>query len=396
MKKRQLGLLPKVILAIIFGIIFGYFFPESIVRVFITFNGVFSNFLSFSIPLIIIGLVAPGISDLGHKAGKLLLITLLLAYGSTIFSGFFTYLSCQWVFRYMNLGNALVSVDNPESTLLTPFFTINIPPVFDVMTALILAFVLGIGAAATNAGSLKKIFQEFKQIVELLITKIIIPILPLYIFGIFLNMSSTGTTVQIISVFGKVIGVILVLHILLLMMQFSVAGIVSGKNPFRLLYTMLPAYMTALGTSSSAATIPVTLGQTKRNGVNEDIADFSIPLCATIHLSGSIMKIVAMSLAVCMIEGLPHNLSLYIGFILLLGIMMVAAPGIPGGAIMAAIAVLQSVLGFDEQGIGLMIALYIAIDSFGTACNVTGDGAIAVVMHFICVSLFRYTIFLTP
>ncbi len=381
MKKLKLGLLPRVILAIILGIACGYFFPESIVRIFITFNGIFSNFLGFCIPLIILGLVAPGISDLGAKAGKLLLITVILAYGSTIFSGFFTYFSCKPIFETLNLGNTSVNVENPESTLLTPFFQIDMPPVFGVMTALILAFVLGIGAAAINAESLKKIFQEFKQIIELLIAKVIIPLLPLYIFGIFLNMSSSGTTFQVISVFGKVIGIIFILHILLLVIQFSFAGIISKRNPFKLLYNMLPAYMTALGTSSSAATIPVTLAQTKKNGVDEDIADFCVPLCATIHLSGSTMKIVAMSLAVCMIQGLPHDISLYAGFILLLGIMMVAAPGVPGGAIMASIAVLQSVLGFDEQTIGLMIALYIAIDSFGTACNVTGDGAIAVIVN---------------
>ncbi len=370
MKKLRLGLLPRVIIAIILGIAFGYIFPQSIVRIFITFNGIFSNFLGFSIPLIILGLVAPGISDLGNKAGKLLLITVALAYGSTIFSGFFTYFSCKPIFGLLDLGSTLGNIDNPESTLLTPFFKIDMPPVFEVMTALILAFVLGIGAAAANAESLKKIFHEFKLIVELLITKIIIPFLPLYIFGIFLNMSNSGATIQVISVFGKVIGIIFIIHILLLIIQFSIAGAVGKKNPFKLLYNMFPAYMTALGTSSSAATIPVTLQQTKQNGVDEDIADFCIPLCATIHLSGSTMKIVAMSLAVCMIHGLPHDVSLYSGFILLLGIMMIAAPGVPGGAIMASIAALQTVLGFDEQTIGLMIALYIAIDSFGTACNV--------------------------
>ncbi|MDR3061924.1 MAG: dicarboxylate/amino acid:cation symporter [Dysgonamonadaceae bacterium] len=380
MKKYKLGLLPKVIIAIVSGITLGYFLPEGVVRIFITFNGIFSNFLSFCIPLIILGLVAPGISDLGKKAGKLLLITVVLAYGSSLFSGFYTYFSCKSLFGYLDLGNAPVTIDHPESISSIPFFKIDMPPVFDVMTALILAFVLGIGAAAVGADTLKKFFQEFKQIVELLISRIIIPLLPLYIFGIFLSMSYSGSTLQIISIFGKVIGIIFVLHIFLLIIQFCIAGVVGRQNPFKLLYRMLPAYMTALGTSSSAATIPVTLEQVKRNGVSEDVADFCVPLCATIHLSGSTMKIVAMSLAVCMIQGLPYDLQLYSGFIMLLGIMMIAAPGVPGGAIMASVALLQSFLGFDGQSVGLMIALYIAIDSFGTACNVTGDGAIAIIV----------------
>jgi len=208
---------------------------------------------------------------------------------------------------------------------------------------------------------------------------VIVPLLPFYIFGIFLNMSYSGTAFAIIALFGKIIGVIFVLHILLLLIQYGVAYFITGRNPFKLLYNMLPAYMTALGTSSSAATIPVTLAQVKKT-VREDIADFCVPLCATIHLSGSTMKIVAMALAICMLTGIPYDIGFYTGFIMMLGIIMVAAPGVPGGAIMAAIGILQSMLGFDEVAIGLITALYIAIDSFGTACNVTGDGAIAVVL----------------
>ncbi len=386
MKKLRIGLLPQVITGIICGIISGYFFPEEVARIFVTFNGIFSNFLGFSIPLIILGLVAPGISDLGNKAGKLLFITVVLSYAFTLFSGFFTYFSCKPIFSsdiFDLAANMNAGVENPENRQLVPFFKIDMPPVFGVMTALLLAFVLGIGAAASSAETLKSFFREFRQVIELLISRIIIPLLPLYIFGIFLNMSFSGATLQVISVFGKVIGVIFILHILLLIIQFGIAGAVSKQNPLKLLYNMLPAYMTALGTSSSAATIPVTLEQTKKNRVDEDIADFCIPLCATIHLSGSTMKIVAMSLAVCMMQGLPCDISVYSGFIAMLGIMMVAAPGVPGGAIMAAIAILQSILGFDEQSTGLMIALYIAIDSFGTACNVTGDGAIAVIVNHI-------------
>ena len=378
---RKIGLLPKIIIAIVLGLLLGMVMPVAVIRVFVTFNGIFASFLFFCIPLIIVGLVAPGIADLGKSAGRLLALTTLIAYGSTIFSGFFTYFSCRAVFPFLlESGDALTSVDNPENSLLSAFFTIEMRPVFDVMTALILAFILGIGIAVSHGETLKRVVTEFKNIVERIISSIIIPLLPIYIFGIFLNMSYSGTAFSIITIFGKIIGVIFVLHILLLLIQYGVAGSITGRNPFRLLYNMLPAYMTALGTSSSAATIPVTLAQTKKNGVREDIADFCIPLCATIHLAGSTMKITAMALVICMLTGRPFDIGLFSGFIMMLGVIMVAAPGVPGGAIMAAIGLLQSMLGFDEVAIGLITALYIAIDSFGTACNVTGDGAIAVVV----------------
>jgi Na+/H+-dicarboxylate symporter len=381
MKIRKPGLLPQIIIAIVLGILLGMVLPAPAVRIFATFNSIFAAFLFFCIPLIILGMVAPGIADLGKNAGRMLAVTTLIAYGSTVFSGFFTYTSCRTVFPYLiDAEAAAASVDNPENSLLSAFFNIDIPPVFDVMTALVIAFILGIGIAVSKGETLKLALTEFKSIVERVISAIIIPLLPVYIFGIFLNMSRSGAAFTVIVVFGRIIGVIFVLHILLLLIQYSIAGAVAKRNPFRMLYRMLPAYMTALGTSSSAATIPVTLAQVKKNGISEDIADFCVPLCATIHLAGSAMKITAMSLAICILTGRPYDLGLFSGFIMVLSIMMVAAPGVPGGAIMAAIGVLQSMLGFDQTAIGLITALYIAIDSFGTACNVTGDGAIAVVM----------------
>ena len=378
---KKIGLLPRVIIAIILGLLLGMVLPSAAVRIFVTFNSIFASFLFFCIPLIIVGLVAPGIADLEKNAGRLLAITTLLAYGSTIFSGFFTYFSCRTIFPFMVEPNATLSaVDNPESSLLTPFFTIGIPPLLDIMTALVLAFVLGIGVATCKGETLKMALNEFKIIIERVIAVVIVPLLPVYIFGIFLNMSHSGTAFTIIAVFGKIIGVIFILHILLLLIQYGLAGIYTGKNPFKVLYYMLPAYMTALGTSSSAATIPVTLAQMKKTGIRKDIVEFYVPFGATIHLAGSTMKIVAMALAICLLTGLPYDIGLFSGFILMLGIMMIAAPGVPGGAIMAAIGLLQAMLGFDEIAIGLITALYISIDSFGTACNVTGDGAIALVL----------------
>lgn len=234
--------------------------------------------------------------------------------------------------------------------------------------------------AYTSTPTLKKGFWEFREIIEKTIQVAIIPILPLYIFGIFIGMAYTGEVFRIILVFAKIIFVIFLLHIVILLYEFMIAGGVARKNPLRLLKNMLPAYMTALGTSSSAATIPVTLRQTEKNGVSDEIASFCIPLCATIHISGSMMKITACALTVCLIGGLPHDLPLFIHFILLLGICMVAAPGVPGGAAMAALGPLAAVLGFNPDAQALMIALYIAMDSFGTACNVTGDGVLAVII----------------
>jgi Na+/H+-dicarboxylate symporter len=276
----------------------------------------------------------------------------------------------------INGADNLDFVDN-----LTAWFNIEMPPLMSVTTALVLSFVFGLGVSAAGASRLKFALGELRDIITRIITGVIIPLLPLYIFGIFLKIGAEGQVSLVLGLFFKVIIVIFVMHVLLLLFQFVTAGLITGKNPLKALLTMMPAYMTALGTQSSAATIPVTLIQAKKNGVDEDVADFVIPLCATIHLSGSMLKIVACAYSVMLMSGLATGMDLFGGFIMMLGITMVAAPGVPGGAIMAAVALLQSMLGFDETLTGLMIALYITMDSFGTACNVTGDGAIALVMN---------------
>ncbi len=380
--KFKPGLLTKIVVAIVLGIFSSLFFPLWLVRFFVTFNGLFGNFLSFIIPLLILGLVAPGIADLGKGAGKLLFATALIAYASTLIAGFFSYFTTAWALPVMLNPSDLQSdkVMGFSDTVLS-LFTIDMPPLMGVTTALVLAFIVGLGVGAVDGVKLKAALGEFREIIVLIIKEVIIPFLPLYIYGIFLKIGAEGQVPVILGLFLKVIVVIFVMHILLLLFQFTVAGIVSGKSPFKALFTMLPAYMTALGTQSSAATIPVTLIQAKKNGVDEEIADFVIPLCATIHLSGSILKIVACAYSIMYMTGMSADISMFAGFIMMLGITMVAAPGVPGGAIMAAIALLQSMLGFDETLTGLMIALYITMDSFGTACNVTGDGAIALVIN---------------
>ena len=380
-KKIRIGLLPRVIIAILLGLFLGYYLPAPAVRVFLTFNTIFSQFLGFMIPLIIIGLVTPAIAGIGKGAGKLLLATVVIAYVDTIVAGGLSYGTGTWLFPSMiaSTGGAIPQIE--KATELTPYFTINIPAMVDVMSSLVFSFIVGLGIAYGGLRTMENLFSEFKNIIEKVIEKAIIPLLPLYIFGVFLSMTHNGQARQVLIVFSQIIIVILVLHVLILVYEFCIAGAIVKRNPFRLLWNMLPAYLTALGTSSSAATIPVTLKQTEKNGVSNEIAGFVVPLCATIHLSGSAMKITACALAICLLTDLPHDPGLFIYFILMLSIIMVAAPGVPGGAIMAALAPLSSILGFNEEAQALMIALYIAMDSFGTACNVTGDGAIALAVN---------------
>lgn len=381
MKSIFSNLLFRVFIAIFLGIVFGLYIPESVNRIFATFNAIFGEFLTFSIPLIIMGLIMPSIADLGKGAGKLLLITAAIAYGSTVLSGFMSYFAASSIFPSL-LETQIENTASLTETAreLTPYFSIAIPPILDVMTALAFAFTVGLGLAYQEQSTLKSVVDDFKDIIMKLIERVIVPLLPLFILGIFANIAYSGKVYSILSVFLNIIGVIFVLHVLLLLIQYFIAGGIAGKNPIRALLTMMPAYFTALGTQSSAATIPVTLKQVKKNGVSDKIAGFVVPLCATIHLSGSILKIVACAFALMLLHGQPIDFMMFAGFIFTLGIAMVAAPGVPGGAIMAAIAILQSVLGFDEEMIGLMIALYIAMDSFGTAGNITGDGAIALVV----------------
>ncbi|MFT3945009.1 MAG: dicarboxylate/amino acid:cation symporter [Ancrocorticia sp.] len=377
---KKAGILPWVLLAIVLGVIFGQFLNAPIARIFVTFNDIFAQFLNFSIPLIIVGLVVPAIADLGKGAGKWLGITTAIAYISTLFAAFLTYFTCEWIFPKILSEGAFDKVGNASDGALTGYFTIEMPPAFDVMTALLISFVVGIGLSLVPRGVMRKGFVEFREIITALISKMIIPLLPLHIFGIFLNLTVSGQAFAIITVLLKVVVLVIALEVVILVVQFAVAGAIAGKNPFKALWGMLPAYFTALGTSSSAATIPVTLRQTLKNGVSKPVASFVVPLCATIHLSGSASKITAFAMAIIMVNGVPVTTVQFIGFLFMLGVIMVAAPGVPGGAIMAATGILSTMLGFGDADIALMIATYIALDSFGTATNVTGDGAIAMLM----------------
>ena len=376
----KIGLLGRILIAIALGIALGHIFTLPWVRIFATFNSIFGQFLGFIIPLIILGLVTPAIADIGKGAGKLLLITVGIAYADTVVAAILSYATGTTFFPSL-IGNGSQTLETVEkSAEILPYFTINIPATIDVMSALVLSFIVGLGIAYGGHTVLRGATNEMKAIIVGVIERVIIPLLPVYIFGIFLNMTFSGDVMRMMSVFAKIIVVIFALHIFVLLYQYLIAGAIVRKNPFRLLANMFPAYLTALGTSSSAATIPVALKQTLKNGVSEGVAGFVIPLCATVHLSGSAMKITACAFTIALLEGLPTDFPLFLHFIMVLAIFMVAAPGVPGGAIMASLAPLGSILGFGENEQALMIALYIAMDSFGTACNVTGDGAIALVV----------------
>jgi Na+/H+-dicarboxylate symporter len=379
---KKIGLLPRLIIAIIIGILIGAYLPQIFTEILATFNGLFGNFLGFVIPLIIIGFIVPGIADLGKGAGKSLALTAGIAYTFTVSSGLLSYGAGSALFPYILSPGSLTigNTDNPEHALLNPLFIVDMPPLMGVMSALMIAFILGIGISTIEGNVLKKSMNEFQEIISKLITAIIIPLLPFHVMGIFANMTFAGQVGEIIGVFFKVFILVILLQILIIGIQYLIAGSISKRNPLTLIRKMMPAYFTALGTQSSAATIPVTLEQAKKIGVRGFVADFVIPLCATIHLSGSTVTVTTCALAIMTINGMATPFMDFFPFILALGVTMVAAPGVPGGAIMAALGLLQSMLGFNDTLLSLMIALYLAQDSFGTATNITGDGAVAVIV----------------
>ena len=383
-KKRKIGLVPRLIIAIIVGILVGSFLPVWFNRGLITLSTLFSTFLKFVIPFMILAFVTMGIADLSQGAGKLLGITAGISYGSTIIAGTAAFLVAITLFPHFVAGS--VSVGDAEAGMLSPYFTIELTPPLDVTAAVVLAFMLGLCISSMRekkeiGSALYHGVQEFSAVINKVLHTVIIPLLPLYICGTFANMTVSGQTFRILSVLWKVFLVVLVLHWLCMLVQFAAAGAVAGKNPLQLLKNQIPGYLTALGTQSSAATIPVNLECAEKNGVCAQIRNFVIPLCANIHMCGSMITITCCVTAVLLMNQMPANLGVIVPFIMTLGIAMVAAPGAPGGAIMSALPFFPMVgIGTDSAMASLLIALYITQDSFGTACNVSGDNAISVVV----------------
>ncbi len=375
------SLLFKIIVAIGLGILCSLFFPESAGRTFATFNGLFSGFLGFFVPVLIFSLITPAIASLGRGAGKWLGVTAGIAYVSTIISGLIAYGVAEGTYPSLLSNESMIKAEDIDEGALQPFFSVEMDPPMGVMSALLLAFTVGIALASMRTEVLYRGAEELREVSMNVIQKFIIPLLPIYIFGVFLTMGMNGNLKLTLTQFSKVLILAVLMTWVILALQFLLAGLFAGRNPLTALRNMMPAYFTALGTSSSAATIPVTLECTRKNGVSQSVADFVVPLCATVHLSGSMQKIALFAFSIVYMTGIDMSPGMALGFIFLLGVMMIAAPGVPGGAIMAAVGLLQSQLGFDDGQVALMIAAYIAIDSFGTACNVTGDGAIALTVN---------------
>ena len=380
---KNIGLVPKLIVAIILGILIGTYMPAWFTRIFVTFSKIFGSFLSFIIPLMILAFVTKGIADLGEGAGKLLGITVLIAYCSTLVAGSLSYVMASNIFPKFITSAQVDAITASEGSGLEAYFTVPITPFFDVTSALIFAFMMGIAISwlrKNNKGEvLYKAVAEFNLIIVRVLEVAIVPILPFFILGNFADMAYSGSVFAVLSIFWRIFLCIVILHLIYVTIMFVISGSYAGKNPFAMIKNEVKGYMTAVGTQSSAATIPVNLQCAANNGVSREIADFVVPLGATVHMPGSMITITGCVFTILYMYNLPHSFGLMLSLIATLGVAMVAAPGAPGGAVMSALPFLPIVGISPESAMAsLLISLYLTQDSFGTAANISGDVAIAV------------------
>ena len=379
MKIPRLSLFVKVIIAIVCGALLGLVAPDVMVRIFKTFNVLFAQLLKFIVPLLVLGLVTPAIANLGKGAGKMLLIVVAIAYVSTVCAGLFSYISGNVLFpHYLTPGE--LSTEAVAAKEFKPYIDMKIPPLCDMLTALVLSFMIGLGTIYTGSNALKKAFDEFGEIIKLTMEKVIIPLLPWYIFTMICEMSAKGVIGVVLGSGAKIILTGVILSIIFLVIQYVVACAIARKNPFKCLWNMLPAYLTGFSICSSSAVIPVTTKCTLKNGVSEDVANFTIPLCSNVHMCGSTIKLAATAVAVAYITGTPIPFALYFNFVLMQAVATVASPGVMGGVLMASVGLLETILGFSPEQTALLMTIYLALDGYGPACNVTGDGAIALIV----------------
>lgn len=386
-QKIKIGLVPKLIIGIILGILIGMYLPEWVGRLIVTASSLFSMFLKFVIPMMILAFVTMGIADLTQGAGKLLGITAIISYASTLIAGSVSFFVANSLFMSFMDSKALERIAKTAGISVTPYLSLSVTPILDTLAAVLLAFILGLCMSTMRGkeigNTLYDFMKDFSAIINKVLHTIIVPFLPLYICGTFIDMTRSGKTFAILGILWKVFIIVIIMHLLYLVFAFFVAGGISKKNPLMLLKNQIPGYTTAVGTQSSAATIPVNLECAKADGISEEIRNFVVPLCANIHMAGSMITITACATAVCMMNGLPISINTVVPFIATLGIAMVASPGAPGGSIMTALPFLYMVgLGTEELQ-AIMIALYITQDSFGTACNVSGDNAIGLIVDAI-------------
>ena len=376
MKKIKLSLFVKVLIAIALGAGLGLIIPDVPLRFLKTFNVLFAQLLKFIVPLLVLGLVTPAIYGLGKGAGKMLLVVVGVAYFSTVCAALFAYGSATaFLPHILRVGD--LAQQSAEARVIEPYIDLQIKPLCDILTALCLSFMVGVCCIYIKGDALRSFFNEFGEVVKMTIEKAIIPLMPFYIFTMMCEMSAVGKLAVVVGSGAKVIATGVVLSILYLVIQYIVAGAIAGKNPFKCLWNMLPAYLTGFSICSSSAVIPVTQKCTLKNGVSEEVTNFVIPLCSNVHMCGSVIKLATTAVAVAFMMGMPISFPVFVNFVLVLAVATVASPGVMSGVLMASVGFLESMLGFTPEMIALLMAIYLALDGYGPACNVTGDGAIA-------------------
>lgn len=370
----------QVFLAMFAGIAMGLFMPSWFVRIFVTFNAFFGQFIGFLVPLIILALVTAAIANTEQNAGRMLTITLIIVFASTILSGLCSYGLGNLLFPHFIEQDSDLALSPQTGGIFAPYLCVQLPPALDIMSALVLALMLGLGIRSSSADGLKKAIVELQDVVMLSIERVLVPLLPVYIYGIFLHMSAAGEVTGLLSDFLLVLLLIVGVQLLWIVLLYIIAGIITRKNPFRLVWTMLPASVSAFATSSSAATIPITLQQTKKIVGNNDTASFVVPLCANLHIPGLNIAVVMCAMALMMAIGWSIDILTFVAFVLMLAVTCVAAPGIPGGSV-AVLPVLASVLNFTPEMQAICLSLCIALDAPVTAVNVLCDGAVALIVE---------------
>lgn len=378
-KGKCIGLLPKLGIGIAAGILLGLFVPAQVMAVINTAKSILGSLIFFIVPLVIFGFIAPAICGLKQNAGKMLGTFLGLSYFSAVGASIFSAIAGYLLIPFLKIPSSVSSLADIPKTA----FSLSIPPLMPVMTALVMAILIGISVLWTKAETVEKVLIEFQKMVLEIVNRIVVPILPLFIAATFAELAYSGSLTKQLPVFLKVIIIVLMGHFLWLAVLYLIGGAVSKKNPFEVIRHYGPAYTTAVGTMSSAATLPVALNCAhKSNALPSEVTDFAIPLGATTHLCGSVLTETFFCMTIAqMLYGSVPSFGTMLLFSFLFGVFAVGAPGVPGGTVMASLGLVLSVLNFDSTGTGLLIAIFALQDSFGTACNVTGDGALALILR---------------
>ncbi|MDD3508490.1 MAG: dicarboxylate/amino acid:cation symporter [Parabacteroides sp.] len=378
MKNFFTSTIVQLLAGVIAGILLGTVANEQAMYVVVSVKHILGQLIFFMVPLIILGFVAPSIARLKNNVGGMLGIALLLAYTSSVAGGLFAVFVGYEAIPFLHVDTAGSTLKEIPAML----FQLDIPPVMSVISALVLALMLGISAVWIRSSVVQDLLESFQQMILLLVTRVLIPVLPFFIAANFCVLSYEGSIASQLPIFVSVILIAIVCHYIWLFVLYGLAGIYAGKNPLRVLKHYGPAYLTAVGTMSSAATLGVALQCAGKSDVlRKDVTDFSIPLFANVHLCGSVITEVFFVMTVSQVlYGVIPPLATMITFVFLLGIFAIAAPGVPGGTVMASLGIVLSVLGFDEAGTALLLTIFALQDSFGTACNVTGDGALSLAL----------------